>query len=62
MVELKLTDDEAKTLLNLIENYMPELEVEIHRTEEHEFREALEKKEKFLREMVRRLGGQRKIA
>jgi len=62
MVELKLTDDEAKTLLNLIENYMPELEVEIHRTEEHEFREALEKKEKFLKDMVRRLGGQRKIA
>jgi len=62
MVELKLTDDEAKTLLNLIENYMPELEVEIHRTEEHEFREALEKKEKLLEDMVRRLGGQRKIA
>jgi len=58
MVDLKLTDDEAKTLLSLIESYMPELEVEIHRTEEHKFREALEKKEKFLKEMVRRLGGQ----
>jgi predicted RNA binding protein with dsRBD fold (UPF0201 family) len=62
MVQLRLTDDEAKTLLNLIENYMPELEVEIHRTEEHEFREALEKKGKFLYNLARRLGEQRKIA
>ena len=62
MVQLQLTDDEAGILLSLIQNYMPELEVEIHRTEEHEFREALEKKEKFLRDMVRRLGEGRKIA
>lgn len=62
MVDLKLTDDEAKMLLNLIQNYMPQLEVEIHRTEEHEFREALEEKERFLREMAKRLGEQRKVA
>ena len=62
MVQLRLTDDEAEMLLGLIENYMPELEVEIHRTEEHEFREALEKKEKFLHDMIRRFGEQRKIA
>jgi hypothetical protein len=62
MVELRLADDEAGILLNLIENYMPELEVEIHRTEGHEFREALEKKEKFLHDMIRRLGEPRKIA
>jgi len=57
MVQLQLTEDEARTLLNLIKNYMPELEVEIHRTEDHEFREALKKKEKFLHEIIRRLGG-----
>ena len=62
MVQLQVTDDEAAILLNLIENHMPELEVEIHRTEEREFREALEKKEKFLRDMIRRLGGQLKTA
>ena len=62
MVQLQLTDDEAGILLSLIQNYMPELEVEIHRTEEHEFREALKKKEKFLHDMIRRLGEQRKIA
>jgi hypothetical protein len=61
MVQLQLTDDEAGTLLNLIENHMPELEVEIHRTEEHDFRETLEKKEKFFRDMIRRLGEQQKI-
>jgi hypothetical protein len=33
MVQLQLTDDEAGILLNLIDNYMPELAVEIHRTE-----------------------------
>ena len=62
MVQVQFTDEEAGLLLNLIQNYMPELEVEIHRTEEHEFRQALEKKEKFLRDMVRRLGERRKIA
>ena len=62
MVQLQLTDDEAGILLSLIENYMPELEVEIHRTEGREFREALEKKGKFLHDMIRRLGDQRKIA
>jgi hypothetical protein len=62
MVQLRLTDDEAEMLLGLIENYMPELEVEIHRTEGREFREALEKKRKFLHDMIRRLGEQRNIA
>jgi hypothetical protein len=62
MIKLQLTDGEARILLNLIDNYMPELEVEIHRTEGHDFREALEKKEKFLRDMIRRLGGQLKTA
>ena len=61
MVDLKLTDDEAEVLLNLIRNYMPDLKVEIHRTEEHEFREALEKKERFFKDMVWRLGEQRKV-
>lgn len=62
MVDLKLSDDEGEMLLNLIQNYMPELEVEIHRTEQHEFREVLEKKERFLKDVVRRLGERRKVA
>lgn len=45
MVQLQLTDDEAGILLSLIENYIPELEVEIHRTEGREFRGPLKKRE-----------------
>ena len=59
---MKSTDDEAGMLLNLMQNHLPELEVEIHRTEEHESREEPEKREKFLQDMIRRLGEQRKIA
>ena len=62
MVQVEFTDEEAGLLLNLIQNYMPELEVEIHRTEERAFREALEEKEKLLHDMLRRFGEQRKIA
>ena len=61
MVQLQFTDEEAGLLLNLIQNYMPGLEVEIHRTEEHAFREALEEKEKLLHDMLVRLE-QRKSA
>jgi len=61
MVQLQFTDEEAGLLQNLIQNYMPELEVEIHRTEEHAFREALEEKEKLLHDMLLRLE-QRKTA
>ena len=44
MVQLDMTDDEAGILLNLIENHMPELEVEIDRTEEREFRRPWKKR------------------
>ena len=62
MARIDLTDDEAKVLRNVIETYTSHLEVEIHRTERREFREALEKREKFLHEVIRRLGEERKIA
>ena len=58
---MKSTDNGAGMLLNLMQNHLPELEVEIHRTEEHEFREEPEKQEKFLQDTIRRLGEQRKI-
>jgi hypothetical protein len=62
MIKLELTDDEAKILRNVIENYTSHLEVEIHRTEKREFREALEAREKFLHSMVGRLEEERKTA
>jgi hypothetical protein len=49
---MKSTDDGAGMLLNLMRNHLPELEVEIQRTEEHEFREEPEKQEKFLQGMI----------
>jgi hypothetical protein len=55
MVRLEMTEDEAKIVQSVIENYRVHLEVEIHRTERKEFREALEKREKFLHEFVKRL-------
>lgn len=62
MIKLELTDDEAKILRNVIENYTSHLEVEIHRTEKRDFREALEQRERFLHDMVDRLDERRKIA
>ena len=55
MVRLEMTEDEARILHTVLENYRGHLEVEIHRTEKRDFREALEKREKFLREIVARL-------
>lgn len=55
MVRLELTEDEARVLGNVIENYRVHLEVEIHRTERKEFREALEKRERFLHEFITKL-------
>jgi hypothetical protein len=62
MIQLELTDEEVRILRSVIENYAGHLEVEIHRTEKHEFREALERREKFLHDVIQRLGEQRKIA
>ena len=62
MAQLELTDDEVRVLRNVIETYTSHLEVEIHRTEKREFREALETRERFLHDLIRRLGEQRKIA
>ena len=55
MITLKLTEDEAKLLQNIIENYHSHLEVEIHRTYRREFREALKEREKFLVDVVERI-------
>jgi len=60
MVKLEMTEDEARILTSVIENYRGHLEVEIHRTERKEFREALEKRERFLRELVKKLEEQQK--
>jgi hypothetical protein len=62
MITLKLTEDEAKVLQNIIENYHSHLEVEIHRTYRREFREALKERERFLLEIAERIRKRRAMA
>jgi hypothetical protein len=59
MINLELSDDEAKVLQSVIENYSSHLEVEIHRTYKREFRDALKERERFLLSIVERLRKQR---
>jgi hypothetical protein len=55
MVQLEMNDEEARVLRSVIDNYTAHLEVEIHRTERRDFREALERREKVLHDLIRRL-------
>lgn len=55
MIQLELNDEEARVLRSVIENYTAHLEVEIHRTERRDFREALERRETVLHDLIRRL-------
>ncbi len=55
MVHLELSEDEAKILHTVLENYHSHLEVEIHRTYKREFRGALKEREKFLLGIIERL-------
>ena len=55
MINFELSDEEAKLLLNVIENYGLHLEVEINRTHRREFRQALKEREKSLTAVIERL-------
>ena len=55
MVNLELSEDEAKVLQNILDNYHSHLDVEIHRTYKREFRDALKEREKFLANIIERL-------
>jgi hypothetical protein len=59
MVNLELSDDEAKVLQNVLENYHSHLDLEIHRTYKREFRDALKEREMFLAAVIERLRKQR---
>ena len=59
MVNLELSEDEAKVLQNILDNYHSHLDVEIHRTYKREFRDALKEREKFLADIIERLRKQR---
>ncbi len=55
MVRLEMSEEEARILRSVIDNYAAHLEVEIHRTERREFREALENRGKALHDLMNRL-------
>ncbi len=59
MITLELSDDEAKVLENVLDNYHSHLAVEIHRTYKREFRDALNEREKFLLNILERLRKER---
>jgi hypothetical protein len=51
-----MNEKEAGILRTVLENCTADLDVEIHRTESRDFREALEEREKVLHKIVARLG------
>jgi hypothetical protein len=55
MIQLQLNDEEVKVLRSVLGNYTAHLEVEVHRTEKRDFREALQRREKVLHELIERL-------
>jgi LPS O-antigen subunit length determinant protein (WzzB/FepE family) len=57
MIDLKLTNEEAAELQNVLTSYVSELRMEIADTDKYEFREGLKNKEKFLKDLIGRLRG-----
>ena len=55
MVNLEMSDEEAKLLTNVLERYDSHLEVEIVRTNRREFRDALKERQKTLKTLIERL-------
>jgi len=55
MISLEMNKEEAELLLNVIERYQSHLEVEIVRTNNREFKEALKEREKGLKTIIGRL-------
>lgn len=55
MVNLEMSDEEVKLLLNVLERYHSHLEVEVKRTDRREFRDALKEREGKLRALIDRV-------
>jgi hypothetical protein len=55
MSKLNLTVEEEKTLLEILERYIPELENELVHTEKREFHKFLKERDVFMQELIRRL-------
>lgn len=55
MIDMKLTNEEAEELKDVLTSYVSELRMEIADTDKYEFRENLKRKEKFLKDLISRL-------
>ena len=57
MPDLKLTNEEAEGLKEVLTSYVSDLRMEIADTDQYDFREGLKNKKKFLNDLIDRLGG-----
>lgn len=55
MVELRLSDDKAALLTEILESDLADLRVEIARTDTFEYREGLKKRAEFIEDTLRHL-------
>lgn len=55
MSKLNLTPEEEKELLEILERYLPDLQMEIADTERREFRQELKKRETIMTDFIKRL-------
>ena len=49
---ITLTDQELQYLLELLEREIPNLREEIHYTDDHDYRESLKERERFVKALV----------
>lgn len=54
MINFEMNREEADILINVIERYLYHLQVEIIHTDKREFRDALKKREDFLKDIIER--------
>jgi len=57
MIDIKLTDEEAAELKDVLTSYVSELRMEIADTEKYEFREKLKNQKTFLVDLIGQLNG-----
>jgi hypothetical protein len=54
-MDIQLTDDEARTLRDMLEEFLPELKYEAARTESRELRHILYERQSLVERLVERL-------
>ncbi len=57
MTRLDLTEQESLTLIAILESSLSELITETAATDNREYRDMLKEKKKFIRDLLKRLGG-----